>query len=124
MKNNATSVGALFSVRWLHAALNRGHPARSETHPHAAAATRRTYRWLLEPVLPLIERCKNRCWVCCGGKRTRRDVRGGGKSRPRARSCTAPPRPKSAGDARSPRRSEEHTSELQSHLNLVCRLLL
>src|SRR5260370_22094873 len=25
---------------------------------------------------------------------------------------------------RSSRRSEEHTSELQSHLNLVCRLLL
>src|SRR6185369_8217125 len=25
---------------------------------------------------------------------------------------------------RSARRSEEHTSELQSHLNLVCRLLL
>ena len=24
----------------------------------------------------------------------------------------------------SPQRSEEHTSELQSHLNLVCRLLL
>src|SRR6266571_8415393 len=24
----------------------------------------------------------------------------------------------------SPRRSEEHTSELQSHVNLVCRLLL
>src|SRR5260370_22515384 len=24
----------------------------------------------------------------------------------------------------SPKRSEEHTSELQSHLNLVCRLLL
>jgi len=31
----------------------------SETHPHAAAATRRTYRWPLEPILPLIERCKN-----------------------------------------------------------------
>src|SRR5882762_11074918 len=30
-----------------------------------------------------------------------------------------------AGVARHPRsRSEEHTSELQSHLNLVCRLLL
>src|SRR5207237_2590989 len=28
------------------------------------------------------------------------------------------------GWTRSPRRSEEHTSELQSHLNLVCRLLL
>src|SRR5690606_41217526 len=27
-------------------------------------------------------------------------------------------------DARSPRRSEEHTSELQSRENLVCRLLL
>src|SRR5260370_10234277 len=27
------------------------------------------------------------------------------------------------GDAKTPR-SEEHTSELQSHLNLVCRLLL
>src|SRR5260370_124665 len=31
--------------------------------------------------------------------------------------------PQVAGDARVPR-SEEHTSELQSHLNLVCRLLL
>src|SRR5260370_10368326 len=28
------------------------------------------------------------------------------------------------GPAAPPRRSEEHTSELQSHLNLVCRLLL
>src|SRR5260370_8523642 len=29
-----------------------------------------------------------------------------------------------AGGWREIRRSEEHTSELQSHLNLVCRLLL
>src|SRR6202041_458782 len=28
------------------------------------------------------------------------------------------------GDAEGPQRSEEHTSELQSHVNLVCRLLL
>src|SRR5260370_29151226 len=28
------------------------------------------------------------------------------------------------GDGNGSRRSEEHTSELQSHLNLVCRLLL
>src|SRR5260370_24679837 len=28
------------------------------------------------------------------------------------------------GQERAMRRSEEHTSELQSHLNLVCRLLL
>src|SRR5207237_8842829 len=27
-------------------------------------------------------------------------------------------------DQRKPARSEEHTSELQSHLNIVCRLLL
>src|SRR5260370_5637217 len=37
------------------------------------------------------------------------------------------PAPAPAGALRAggqPRRSEEHTSELQSHLNLVCRLLL
>src|SRR4051812_49668543 len=47
-----------------------------------------------------------------------------------ARPCRAPPR---AGPPETPsggprntarRRSEEHTSELQSHVNLVCRLLL
>src|SRR5260370_6438378 len=32
--------------------------------------------------------------------------------------------PMSGGDAAKITRSEEHTSELQSHLNLVCRLLL
>src|SRR5207237_8522695 len=34
----------------------------------------------------------------------------------------SPPSPSTAPSART--RSEEHTSELQSHLNLVCRLLL
>src|SRR3712207_7727246 len=33
-------------------------------------------------------------------------------------------RARSAGGGRSPRRSEEHTSELQSRQYLVCRLLL
>src|SRR6476661_9230627 len=33
-------------------------------------------------------------------------------------------RPSEPGHRRTTRRSEEHTSELQSHLNLVCRLLL
>src|SRR5260370_9887687 len=32
--------------------------------------------------------------------------------------------PLADGQQRPPGRSEEHTSELQSHLNLVCRLLL
>src|SRR5207237_9023793 len=39
----------------------------------------------------------------------------------------SPSRGRGAGDHsddRRPPRSEEHTSELQSHLNLVCRLLL
>src|SRR2546430_10755524 len=38
------------------------------------------------------------------------------------RSCRA--RCRSARGSRAPRRSEEHTSELQSQSNLVCRLLL
>src|SRR5256885_12973148 len=44
-----------------------------------------------------------------------------------ARSCAAPHRPAHAGladRARTHSRSEEHTSELQSPCNLVCRLLL
>src|SRR6476661_1411811 len=40
----------------------------------------------------------------------------------RAPSCRARSAPRGRHDRR--RRSEEHTSELQSHLNLVCRLLL
>src|SRR5260370_23370328 len=35
-----------------------------------------------------------------------------------------PPREEKNGNGRNKARSEEHTSELQSHLNLVCRLLL
>src|SRR5260370_31642104 len=50
----------------------------------------------------------------------------------RAPTCASPRRPGHRGPARhgqrpgrgTRRRSEEHTSELQSHLNLVCRLLL
>src|SRR5689334_24144284 len=47
----------------------------------------------------------------------------------RARSCTAScakrkPAPRARPRVRLPRRSEEHTSELQSQFHLVCRLLL
>src|SRR5438477_9583388 len=41
--------------------------------------------------------------------------------------CGRPPRtarPAAAAPAHRTARSEEHTSELQSHVNLVCRLLL
>src|SRR5438132_10692402 len=37
--------------------------------------------------------------------------------------CPASPRRRARGDG-APSRSEEHTSELQSHSDLVCRLLL
>src|SRR5260370_32660470 len=42
---------------------------------------------------------------------------------PCSRFCSPGPR-KSSWVSRPSWRSEEHTSELQSHLNLVCRLLL
>src|SRR2546422_1477741 len=48
-----------------------------------------------------------RSWDCCYRKRTQ-EVAG---------ACSIPVR-------RSSKRSEEHTSELQSRLHLVCRLLL
>src|SRR6476661_6805431 len=43
------------------------------------------------------------------------------RSRRWSRPAGPPPRPPTTA---RPARSEEHTSELQSHLNLVCRLLL
>src|SRR5260370_16856351 len=44
------------------------------------------------------------------------------RAAPARRGCRDTP-PQAGGIGRRPR-SEEHTSELQSHLNLVCRLLL
>src|SRR4051812_50151029 len=41
-----------------------------------------------------------------------------------ASSCAAPSSSRMLARETSKRRSEEHTSELQSHVNLVCRLLL
>src|SRR5262249_61875736 len=56
--------------------------------------------------------------------RSRRRSRAGRRSR--ARLWRPPPRRPKTADLRSstPTRSEEHTSELQSLTNLVCRLLL
>src|SRR5580698_3007902 len=48
-----------------------------------------------------------------------------GPSRAAPAACRAPRWWFPSGSPRTPRRrSEEHTSELQSHVNLVCRLLL
>src|SRR5207237_9470953 len=49
------------------------------------------------------------------------------RSSPARNACASPPAAPAAPPTpalASPSRSEEHTSELQSHLNLVCRLLL
>src|SRR2546422_6010743 len=67
------------------------------------------------------------------GRKPIRDPRGG-PERPRAAPSDSRPRVrqhlpsvafrKKESGGGSPRRSEEHTSELQSRLHLVCRLLL
>src|SRR5260370_8587810 len=46
------------------------------------------------------------------------------RNRPTSATRSSGSRSTTSSSARRPRRSEEHTSELQSHLNLVCRLLL
>src|SRR2546422_10738573 len=50
-----------------------------------------------------------------------RSLEGAAPVEPRARAVTVPPLARPVGLLR---RSEEHTSELQSRLHLVCRLLL
>src|SRR5690242_21335050 len=61
----------------------------------------------------------SRCGLLRGGWTHRRRRR----SLPPRRPATARARRRGHGRGRAPR-SEEHTSELQSHVNLVCRLLL
>src|SRR5690606_41411858 len=68
--------------------------------------------------------------VRAGGVRPRvplrlaRDPRQGGADAARARVRQPPQRVRALLDAQPGDRSEEHTSELQSRENLVCRLLL
>src|SRR5690242_21047427 len=71
---------------------------------------------------PPAARCRT-CGPCgAGGRRPRTPWRGAchGVLSVVGRSLGAWPRARTRGS----RRSEEHTSELQSHVNLVCRLLL
>src|SRR2546422_1589716 len=59
---------------------------------------------------------------CAGDQR--RQHQGDGPVRSVSRSREGPLSGRDARDGEAPRRSEEHTSELQSRLHLVCRLLL
>src|SRR4051812_49826295 len=54
----------------------------------------------------------------------RREVGGAGQEQRREGADARDPQDETDGGRRSGARSEEHTSELQSHVNLVCRLLL
>src|SRR5438093_6439549 len=60
-------------------------------------------------------------WACSRSRGNEGRERGEGSARPRARRQRPAPARRSAARGR---RSEEHTSELQSLTNLVCRLLL
>src|SRR5260370_19481584 len=71
--------------------------SQAGTRPLSSA--RRTRRWEMT-ALSVAASCKRICF-CSGGGKT-----------------------DSLAARRHAQRSEEHTSELQSHLNLVCRLLL
>src|SRR5438105_6062116 len=67
---------------------------------------------------PATEPCRLR-WPLSNRKYVPRAV-----SVPLGRSQRTPGVTDAAPDARNPSRSEEHTSELQSRVDLVCRLLL
>src|SRR5260370_32263880 len=83
-------------------------------------ATTEIYTLSLHDALPICGRFRDRCstssrWSC--------------RRSPPCALCLAQSSSSSSPEPWTPRstvspRSEEHTSELQSHLNLVCRLLL
>src|SRR5260370_6041917 len=73
---------------------------------------RRPPRSTLFPYTTLFRSRGVRCGAGGGGRAGQVRAAGGGAAR------------KSQQAAQQQGRSEEHTSELQSHLNLVCRLLL
>src|SRR2546421_2325897 len=77
---------------------------------------RRPPRSTLFPYTTLFRsQCRGRCAAAPG---SRRRSRGRGSSCPRSRRASGNRSPAARG------RSEEHTSELQSRSDLVCRLLL
>src|SRR5688572_33058307 len=79
-------------------------------------ATTEIYTLSLHDALPIYGRGPRRVGRARGGRRG-----GGAAGAARAPRGQGPP---AFGQARRAPRSEEHTSELQSQSNLVCRLLL
>src|SRR5687768_17964067 len=79
---------------------------------------RRPPRSTLFPYTTLFRSCATLCHTCVHPRSP------GSRRRDVPRSSAAALRCLPASSSRSARRSEEHTSELQSRLHLVCRLLL
>src|SRR5207247_11395229 len=89
----------------------------------------------LHDALPILRAARGRSWSCPIGheadrrdrapreaeRRSRGPVQGGG---PGADDHAGPRPRRGARERRDLSRSEEHTSELQSRVDLVCRLLL
>src|SRR5256886_11133938 len=97
------------------------HPPRSTLFPYPTPFRSNISRFRLcwQPLSPPI-RCDNRhAMELLGGRRER--LQGGPRQLLR---CTPASTRLSPEIAASGARSEEHTSELQSQSNLVCRLLL
>src|SRR3712207_7132294 len=78
-------------------------------------ATTEIYTLSLHDALPI---------CCCPSGCSRWEPRGAGPPRPSRRRGTGSPGGSARRRRRPGRRSEEHTSELQSRQYLVCRLLL
>src|SRR2546426_2172507 len=84
---------------------------------------RRPPRSTLFPYTTLFRSLRNDRYVCLAGRRGTRyqpSLRKGSSVRP----LFGDRQPHGGSEKHRPRRSEEHTSELQSPCNLVCRLLL
>src|SRR5260370_26839982 len=90
-------------------------------------ATTEIYTLSLHDALPISIRRQPREHAASAGKPARAsDISEAGRDRERRQPESAEPAQAhgSVWESAPNRRSEEHTSELQSHLNLVCRLLL
>src|SRR5438034_3252947 len=108
---------------------------RHETEPANSRHLTTLARGFPRGAAPAPARARRRRRTGTRARRTRRTVRpprprrsGTGHTRPRTRArasgARAPGRAGASTGARRAPRSEEHTSELQSHSDLVCRLLL
>src|SRR5260370_6621106 len=88
-------------------------PPRSTLFPYTTLF--RSYEYPGPGLLPVRRPAR---WLAAASRRDNRPLL------PPSHPCEVPLAAQGWEGGRSGRRSEEHTSELQSHLNLVCRLLL